>query len=115
MLSVIGIKSLDDLFADIKLQHRPKSFHLPSGKSEYEVLRHLTQLSLENNVHLTPFIGGGYYDHYVPAAVGTLISRGEFYTAYTPYQPECAQGTLQALFEFQSHMCALTGMEVSNA
>ncbi|MBI3602289.1 MAG: aminomethyl-transferring glycine dehydrogenase subunit GcvPA [Candidatus Omnitrophica bacterium] len=115
MLGVIGVKSIDDLFVDIKPQHVPKSFHLPSGLSEYEVLRRLTELSLKNNVYLTPFIGGGYYDHYVPAAVGMLISRGEFYTAYTPYQPECAQGTLQGLFEFQSHMCALTGMEVANA
>jgi len=115
MLAEIGLKSIDDLFVDILPQHRPKSFNLPAGQSEYEVLNHLTKLSLKNNVYLTPFIGGGYYDHYVPAAVGTLISRGEFYTAYTPYQPECAQGTLQALFEFQSHMCALTGMEVSNA
>ncbi len=115
MLDTIGVKSIDELFADIKPQHHPRSFNLPLGMSEYEVLRRLTGLSLRNNVYLTPFIGGGYYDHYVPSAVGMLIGRGEFYTAYTPYQPECAQGTLQALFEFQSHMCALTGMEVSNA
>jgi glycine dehydrogenase subunit 1 len=115
MLSLMGISSIDELFADIKPHHRPKSFDLPEGMSEYDVMRRMTALSLKNNVHLKPFIGGGYYDHYVPAAVGMLISRGEFYTAYTPYQPECAQGTLQTLFEFQSHMCALTGMEVSNA
>lgn len=111
----MGLKSIDELFTDIKPQHRPKSFDLPEGLSEYDVMRRLTALSLKNNVHLTPFIGGGYYDHYVPSAVGMLISRGEFYTAYTPYQPEAAQGTLQALFEYQSHMCALTGMDVSNA
>ncbi len=115
MLKTIGVKSIDELFADIKPENRPKSFNLPEGKSEFEVLSTLTKLSLKNNVYLTPFIGGGYYDHYVPTAVGSLISRGEFYTAYTPYQPECAQGTLQALFEYQSHMCALTGMEISNA
>ncbi|MEI7998608.1 MAG: glycine dehydrogenase, partial [Candidatus Omnitrophota bacterium] len=115
MLVDIGVGSIDELFVGLKDEHAPKSFDLPAGKSEYEVLRHLTELSLKNNVYLTPFIGGGYYDHYVPSAVGMLISRGEFYTAYTPYQPECAQGTLQTLFEFQSHMCALTGMDASNA
>ncbi len=115
MLSVMGLKSIDELFADIKPQHRPKSFDFPEGLSEFDCMHRLTQLSLKNNVHLKPFIGGGYYDHYVPTAVSALISRGEFYTAYTPYQPECAQGTLQTLFEYQSHMCALTGMEVSNA
>ncbi len=115
MLSVIGVKTIDDLFADIKPQHRPKSFNLPQGLSEYDVMRRVTDLALKNNVHLVPFIGGGYYDHYIPSAVGALTSRGEFYTAYTPYQPECAQGTLQALFEYQSNMCALTGMDVANA
>ena len=115
MLSTIGVKSIDDLFLDIKPEHRPKSFDLPAGLSEYEVMSKVTALSLKNNVALVPFIGGGYYDHYIPTAVSAITSRGEFYTAYTPYQPECAQGTLQALFEYQSSMCALTGMEVSNA
>jgi len=115
MLEGIGVKNIDALFADIKPGHRPKSFDLPSGLSEYEVVRHVTGLSLKNNVYVVPFIGGGYYDHYIPTAVPSLTSRGEFYTAYTPYQPECAQGTLQALFEYQSAICALTGMEVSNA
>jgi glycine dehydrogenase subunit 1 len=115
MLKSIGVENIDALFADIKPELRPKSFDLPKGLSEYEVMRHVTALSLKNNVHVVPFIGGGYYDHYIPTAVSSLTSRGEFYTAYTPYQPECAQGTLQALFEYQSSMCALTGMEVSNA
>ena len=115
MLKAIGVENIDALFADIKPEYRPKSFDLALGLSEYEVVRHVTALSLKNNVHVTPFIGGGYYDHYIPTAVPSLTSRGEFYTAYTPYQPECSQGTLQALFEFQSSMCALTGMEVSNA
>jgi glycine dehydrogenase subunit 1 len=115
MLNDIGVDSIDALFADIDPKHRPKSFDLPQGLSEYEVMRHVTALSLKNNVHVVPFIGGGYYDHYIPTAVAALTSRGEFYTAYTPYQPECAQGTLQALFEYQSSMCALTGMDVSNA
>ena len=115
MLKDIGVENIDALFADISPAHRPKSFDLPQGLSEYEVMRRVTALSLKNNVYVTPFIGGGYYDHYIPTAVSSLTSRGEFYTAYTPYQPECAQGTLQALFEYQSSMCALTGMEVANA
>ena len=115
MLKVIGVENIDALFADISSAYRPKSFDLPQGLSEYEAVRHVTALSLKNNVHVIPFIGGGYYDHYIPSAVPSLTSRGEFYTAYTPYQPECSQGTLQALFEYQSSMCALTGMAVSNA
>jgi glycine dehydrogenase subunit 1 len=115
MLDIAGVSSMDGLFVDIKPKHRPKSFDLPDGLSEYEVVRKVTGLSLKNNVHLVPFLGGGFYDHYIPSAVGMLTSRGEFYTAYTPYQPECAQGTLQSLFEYQSILCALTGMEVSNA
>jgi len=115
MLKDIGVRDIDALFADIKPEHKPRSFDLPKGLSEYEVVRRVTALSLKNNVHVVPFIGGGYYDHYIPTAVQALTSRGEFYTAYTPYQPECAQGTLQALYEYQSSICALTGMEVSNA
>lgn len=115
MLAAIGVKTIDDLFRDIQPRHAPKSFDLPRGLSEYEVMRRLTRSSLKNSNELIPFIGGGYYDHYVPAACQALISRGEFYTAYTPYQAECAQGTLQALFEFQSSICALTDMDVANA
>lgn len=115
MLSVVGAKSLDDLFVDIKPNQRPKSFLLPEGKSEMEVVEHIRRLAAKNRNDLVLFIGGGYYDHYVPSAVTALISRAEFYTAYTPYQPECSQGTLQALYEYQSSICALTGMEVANA
>ncbi|MDE2214924.1 MAG: aminomethyl-transferring glycine dehydrogenase subunit GcvPA [Candidatus Omnitrophica bacterium] len=115
MLKDIGVKSIDGLFAGIKPEHRPKSFDLGKGLSEQEVTARVKALSLKNNVHVIPFIGGGYYDHYIPSAVPALASRGEFTTAYTPYQPECAQGTLQALFEYQSSMCALTGMDVANA
>ncbi|MCA9407711.1 MAG: aminomethyl-transferring glycine dehydrogenase subunit GcvPA [Candidatus Omnitrophica bacterium] len=115
MLKVIGVKSVDDLFTDIKPQHAPKSFDLPSGLSEFEVVEYLKKLAALNSSSLVPFLGGGYYDHYVPSVVPSLISRGEFYTAYTPYQPECAQGTLQALYEFQSAMCTLTQMDVANA
>jgi glycine dehydrogenase subunit 1 len=115
MLDAIGVKSVDALFADIKPEHAPRSFDLPQGLSEFEVMERLRVLAGKNTGSLVPFIGGGYYDHYVPAACSAIISRGEFYTAYTPYQPECAQGTLQALFEYQSGICTLTGMDVSNA
>ncbi len=115
MLKTIGVASIDDLFCDIKSRHKPKSFDLPDGKSEFEVVEHLKQLASKNATDLILFIGGGYYDHYVPAAVSALVSRGEFYTAYTPYQPECSQGTLQALYEYQSSICALTEMEAANA
>ncbi|MFA5059939.1 MAG: aminomethyl-transferring glycine dehydrogenase subunit GcvPA [Candidatus Omnitrophota bacterium] len=115
MLEAVGVKSIDGLFADIKPHHRPKSFNIPQGKSEFEVLEYINHLAKKNADDLTLFIGGGYYDHYTPAAISALISRGEFYTAYTPYQPECSQGTLQALYEYQSCICALTEMEVSNA
>ncbi len=115
MLKTIGVSSIDELFVDIKKEHRPKSFDLPRGKSEQEVVRYLGGLAAQNKADLTLFIGGGYYDHYIPAAVDALIARGEFYTAYTPYQPECAQGTLQALYEYQSSICALTEMEAANA
>lgn len=115
MLSTIGVDAIDDLFADIRPEHRPRSFALPRGKSESEVVGDICRLAARNRSDLILFLGGGYYDHYVPAAVSALISRAEFYTAYTPYQPECSQGTLQALYEYQSSICALTGMEVANA
>ncbi|HLF17279.1 MAG TPA: aminomethyl-transferring glycine dehydrogenase subunit GcvPA [Candidatus Omnitrophota bacterium] len=115
MLKAIGVPSVDDLFVDIKPQHAPHSFNLPEGRCEFEVFEHIKKLAAKNTFDLVQFIGGGYYDHYVPAVVGALISRGEFYTAYTPYQPECSQGTLQALYEFQSLICTLTDMEVANA
>jgi glycine dehydrogenase subunit 1 len=115
MLKTIGLASMDELFCDIKPEHRPKSFNLPPGKSEFEVVQYLRQLAGCNTANLCLFIGGGFYDHYIPAAVDALISRGEFFTAYTPYQPECSQGTLQAMYEFQSSVCTLTGMDVANA
>lgn len=115
ILSAIGVSSIEDLFKDIKSRQQPKSFNLPDGRSEFEVVQHLRQLASRNLSGIVPFIGGGFYDHYVPAAVSALASRGEFYTAYTPYQSECSQGTLQALYEYQSSICTLTGMEVSNA
>lgn len=115
MLSTIGVGSISDLFKDIKPSHRPKSFDIPEGRSEFEVVEYVRSLATKNASELTLFIGGGFYDHYIPAVIPSLMSRGEFFTAYTPYQPECSQGTLQALYEYQSSICTLTGMEVSNA
>ncbi len=115
MLKVIGVKSVDELFKDIPVSLRPKSFNIPEGKSEFEVIEHLKLLARKNATHLTNFVGAGFYDHYIPAAVDALASRPEFYTAYTPYQPECSQGWLQAIYEYQTVICELTGMDVSNA
>ncbi|HPN87905.1 MAG TPA: aminomethyl-transferring glycine dehydrogenase subunit GcvPA [Candidatus Omnitrophota bacterium] len=115
MLKVIGVSSINDLFGDIKTHHAPRSFQLPQGKSEFEVVEYLKKVAAKNRSNLIPFIGAGYYDHYIPSAISALVSRGEFYTAYTPYQPECSQGTLQALYEFQSSICTLTSMEAANA
>jgi len=115
MLKVIGVKSINELFKDIPVSLRPKSFNIPQGKSEFEVMEHLMKLSAKNAAGLTNFIGGGFYDHYIPAAVDALASRSEFYTAYTPYQPECSQGWLQAIYEYQTVICELTGLDVSNA
>ena len=118
MLAAIGVNSIDDLFVDIpsevKDRYRPLGM---AEKSELEVRDAVEELSLRNaDPHaVIPFIGGGMYDHYIPSVVGHVISRSEFYTAYTPYQPEVSQGTLAAMFEFQTMVCELFGMEVANA
>jgi glycine dehydrogenase subunit 1 len=115
MLATCGVPSVDALFADIPRELRSTSSALPPGKSEQEVLAAMTALASQNYSHLTNFVGGGFYDHFIPAAVDAIAGRSEFYTAYTPYQPELSQGTLQAIYEYQSAMCRLTDMEVSNA
>ena len=118
MLNTIGVKSLEDLFKDIPTKHRFPKLDLPPALTEMEAAAELSEISIGNeNLHtdLVSFLGAGAYNHYIPAAVDQILRRGEFYTAYTPYQPEISQGTLQAIFEYQSLMCALTGMEVSNA
>ena len=114
MLDAIGLTRAD-LFGDVPPELMAKSFSLPDGLSEQEVREHLAELAGKNSIDLVLFLGGGFYDHFVPSAVYSIISRSEFYTSYTPYQPEVSQGTLQATYEFQSAICRLTDMEVSNA
>ncbi len=117
MLSAIGISSVQELFADVPERHRYPSIDLPPPQSEMQVMRSLRALSEMNTDldHHISFLGAGAYPHYVPSIVNHILLRSEFYTAYTPYQPEISQGTLQAIFEYQSMICALTGMEVANA
>jgi len=115
MLSVIGVAGIDELFAAIPDGLRTRTFNIPPGMSEFETCARMEAIAGDNTRGLTHFIGGGSYDHIIPSVVDHLAGRAEFYTAYTPYQPECSQGTLQALFEYQTAICRLTGLDVSNA
>jgi glycine dehydrogenase subunit 1 len=117
MLHSIGIEKLDDLFRDVPAQYRFPTLNLPPALSEMEISAEMQEFAQANeSAHeLVCFLGAGVYNHYVPSAVDAIIRRGEFLTAYTPYQPELSQGTLQAIFEYQSNVAALTGMEVCNA
>lgn len=116
MLAAIGVRSVDELFAPIPAQARlDRPIALPAGLSEVELAAELEALSNENASGLVSFAGAGCYDHYVPAIVDAVLSKPAFFTAYTPYQPEVSQGTLQAIYEYQSMVCALTGMDVANA
>jgi len=117
MLAAIGVDRVEDLFADVPEALRFPKVSLPEPLSELEILQELQWMS-ESNAdldHYACFLGAGAYNHYVPSVVDHVISRSEFYTAYTPYQPEVSQGTLQTIFEYQSMICALTGMEAANA
>lgn len=115
MLDRIGVKSIDDLYSDIPSEVIFKGeYDIPAAMSEIEIRKHFKALADKNN-NLKVFAGGGVYDHYSPSVVNHLLGRSEFYTAYTPYQPEISQGTLQYIFEYQSMICELTGMEASNA
>ena len=115
MMEKVGIRSLDELYGDIPAEViLQRDYLIPSEMSEVEIRKHFDQLA-EKNHKLTVFAGGGVYDHYSPSVIPHLLSRSEFYTAYTPYQPEISQGTLQYIFEYQSIISELTGMEVSNA
>lgn len=118
MLATVGVKSLDGLFDAIPAKHRFPKLNLPPAWTEMEALEELSNIASANeNVRgdLISFLGAGMYHHYIPSVIDHMLRRGEFYTAYTPYQPEISQGTLQAIFEYQSLMAALTGMDVSNA
>jgi len=118
MLATIGVKSLDGLFDAIPAKHRFPKLDLPPALTEMEALQELSDLANANEHvrgDVISFLGAGMYHHYIPSVVDHMLRRGEFYTAYTPYQPEISQGTLQAIFEYQSLMSALTGMDVSNA
>jgi glycine dehydrogenase subunit 1 len=116
MLREIGAASIDVLFSAIPAQYRlARDLKVPRQMAESEVVDYFRQRAAENATGYALFLGAGAYHHYRPVLIDSLISRGEFFTAYTPYQPEIAQGTLQAIFEFQSMICELTGMEVANA
>src|SRR2546426_9790949 len=116
MLAEIGVDSTEQLFAGIpeKLRLR-RLLDLPKALSESELLEYFRKRASKNEIEPAAFIGAGIYRHYIPIVIDALISRSEFFTAYTPYQPEIAQGTLQAIFEFQTFITQLTGMEVANA
>jgi glycine dehydrogenase subunit 1 len=117
MLRAIGVGSTEELFADIPRRYRDPPLQLPPPLSELELRRELEALARENAApgEHACFLGGGVYRHFIPSVVGALVSRGELLTAYTPYQPEVSQGTLQATYDFQSLVCLLTEMEVANA
>jgi len=117
MLKVIGVDRIEDLFTSVPEKYRFPKLDIADRLSEMEVLAELNEIASANasTDDFISFLGAGAYDHYIPAAVDMLLQRGEFYTAYTPYQPEVSQGTLQSIFEFQSLMTELTGMDVSNA
>src|SRR5262245_62530185 len=118
MLARVGHARVEDLFAEIPAALRlGRSLKVPEGQSEQEVFEHLAALAARNeHAQAGPwFLGAGAYAHYLPSAVDALVSRAEFTTSYTPYQPEISQGTLQAVFEWQSMLCALSGLDVTNA
>jgi len=116
MLKAIGLRSVDELFAPIPAEYRlSRDLKVPRQMAESEIVDYFRQRSRENGEGYTSFLGAGAYSHYRPVIIDSLISRGEFLTAYTPYQAEISQGTLQSIFEFQTMICELTGMEVANA
>ncbi|MFL6518479.1 MAG: glycine dehydrogenase, partial [Bacillus sp. (in: firmicutes)] len=118
MLSFLNVSSVDDLFEDIPKEIRLEGeLNIPEAVPEPLLLKKMQQLASKNKSanNYPTFLGAGTYDHYIPSVVNHMISRSEFYTAYTPYQPEISQGELQAIFEFQTMVCELTGMDVANS
>jgi glycine dehydrogenase subunit 1 len=118
MLAAAGVATADELFADIPAEFRIGGLDLPAALSEIDLTREMTALASRNTVAgngVASFLGGGAYRHFIPSTVAHVVGRSEFYTAYTPYQPEISQGTLQTMFELQSMTCELTGMDVANA
>jgi len=118
MLARIGVSGVDELFADIPADFRIDGLDLPPALPELDLTRAMASLAARNVVAgngVASFLGGGAYGHFIPSTVGHIVSRSEYYTAYTPYQPEISQGTLQTMFELQSMVCELTGMDVANA
>lgn len=115
MLKSIGISSIEDLFKQIPIQARMVKMDLEPALSEMEVQKHIKSLAKKDNTDFTTFLGAGVYNKFIPACISQVANRFEFLTAYTPYQPEISQGTLQVMYEFQTMICRLTGMDVSNA
>ena len=118
MLKELELHDINDLFSDIPQKIRVKNLNLPQGRTQQDVEEHMRAACPDRtnpSVKCQVFLGGGMKPHYIPAVVKSVISRSEFYTAYTPYQPETSQGFLQAIFEYQSMIAELTGMDVSNA
>src|SRR5437764_2465800 len=116
MMREIGVQSMDELFAPIPAEYRlNRDLKVPRQMAESEIIDYFRGCAETNAAGYAVFLGAGAYHHYRPVVIDSLISRGEFFTAYTPYQPEISQGTLQAIFEFQTMICELTGMDVANA
>src|ERR1700679_478021 len=116
MLAACGVSSAEELFSQIPAEARlRRPLNLAAGVSEYEIVDYFKSLADKNAAGWQSFLGAGVYNHYRPVVVDTVISRGEFLTSYTPYQSEISQGTLMTIFEFQTMICQLTGMDVANA
>lgn len=115
MLSSIGVSTIEDLFKQIPEKARMGELNLPDAISEMEVQKKIKSLAKKNNIDYVSFAGGGTYNKFIPACISQVANRFEFLTAYTPYQPEISQGTLQVMYEFQTMICRLTGMDISNA